>query len=285
MTATRSTFYIGFAFVSNEREESYTFVLENLRATYQDGGPRTIISDKEPSLLRAIDEIFPLAASMIYIWHVMKNIQARMMPILQRQALLADHNADNDLRDKINEMWKSAKSSFNMVIFARMEEEKDQAWANFCGEYSDPVFRPVIEYIKSEWLNDDTAQRLLRCHTKENLHFDECASSRVEGAHAMIKRHLNVSSNDLMTVVQSIERTVKAQHSEALKRIANEQVNRPLSLHTFLYREVIGKVSHYALKQVRKIHDEHLPLGPSKKPIPLECTQGTRRTMAFLVFM
>jgi hypothetical protein len=58
-TATNATFYIGFAFLSDEKQESYKFALKCLQDIYNDlqigPYPETIMTDKDEALLNAIE--------------------------------------------------------------------------------------------------------------------------------------------------------------------------------------------------------------------------------------
>jgi hypothetical protein len=53
---------------------------------------------------------------------------------------------------------------------------------------------------------------------KDVLHLDSATTSRDEGAHGMIKRDLEVSTNDFLTGLRSMERTLTHQHRMRLSR-------------------------------------------------------------------
>lgn len=56
----------------------------------------------------------------------------------------------------------------------------------------------------------------LRVYTKDVLHLDSTTTSRDEGAHGMIKRDLEVSTNDFLTALRSMERTLTHQHRKVI---------------------------------------------------------------------
>jgi MULE transposase domain len=73
-TSTRNSFYAGFAFLQNEQETSYRFILDCLREVYKDAdflisAPYTIFVDKEPALINAIDEL-PFTEAILCLWHL-----------------------------------------------------------------------------------------------------------------------------------------------------------------------------------------------------------------------
>jgi hypothetical protein len=79
MTSINQTFYIGFAFLSDEKEPIYKFVMENLKSIYQQLNISilaVVLTDKETTLINAIEDVFPLSetATLICRWHVNRNI-------------------------------------------------------------------------------------------------------------------------------------------------------------------------------------------------------------------
>ncbi|OJD10243.1 hypothetical protein ACJ73_09873 [Blastomyces percursus] len=161
------------------------------------------------------------------------------------------------------------------VVQAQTDEIFIEAWDKLKAEYKDD-YPEVVRYIEKEWLTESTKHHLLNLYTKEYFHLDNQASSRAEGAHAVIKRDLEISINDLLTVVQTLERTVNGQHQERKHELAAVRVARPIQLNSTLFNSIVNKVSPYALKLVLKIRDQYLPATDTSKPaIPLPCTQTT----------
>jgi hypothetical protein len=163
-------------------------------------------------------------------------------------------------------------------VNARTTREKDNEWAAFKAAYANETFQEVVEYIESEWLNQVTARKFLHCYTNEYLHFGELFTSRNEGSHRMIKRDLEVSTHDLLGVVQSLHRTISVCYTQVDDQLLDDRVRQPRSLLAFLYRDVINKISKYALFHVQKLHDTYLPIGaPNQKEIK-PCTGSNSKT-------
>ena len=74
-TPTKQNFHIGFAFLSRETEETYRWVLQQVRLWCGDQLPRVIITDRELGLLKALPDTIPEAYHMLCIWHVERNIE------------------------------------------------------------------------------------------------------------------------------------------------------------------------------------------------------------------
>ena len=75
VTSTRKTFCIAFAFISEEKEKNYKWVLERLKLTLEGCmHPRVIITDRELALINAYKKVFPNATRLLCRWHIQRNI-------------------------------------------------------------------------------------------------------------------------------------------------------------------------------------------------------------------
>jgi hypothetical protein len=118
--ANGGTFYVGCAFVSDEKEDSYRWVLGELRGILHSCSiplPTTIFSDDADSLLAALAAELPETRALLCIWHIQKNIEKRLR-LMITQHLLVYLEMEGDIRKEINAKWKAAKQLFNQVIFA-----------------------------------------------------------------------------------------------------------------------------------------------------------------------
>src|SRR5467141_4563759 len=93
------------------------------------------------------------------------------------------------------------------------------------------------------------------------LHLDSTTTSRDEGAHGMIKRDLEVSTNDFLTGLRSMERTLTYQHRKVIDEIEQEKVSISISHRIPLFREVIEKLSSTALACRLALRNTYLPGG------------------------
>ena len=77
VTATNSTFYVGFAFVKDEKQPTYEFVLKCLDNLYRQlniPSPMTTFVDKDQGLINALEVVFPGVNIILCIWHINKDI-------------------------------------------------------------------------------------------------------------------------------------------------------------------------------------------------------------------
>ena len=94
------------------------------------------------------------------------------------------------------------------------------------------------------------------------LHFNTLTTSRVEGGHRVLKAALKASTGDLLTVVDGIEKILNRQYESYTHLLATAKMKIHMKLPRDLMRELINKVSPYALL---KIYDQYLLVRLAKK--------------------
>lgn len=196
-----ATFFAGFAFLQNEREESYRFALQSLRDILQQGQitmPSTIFTDKEQALLNALNAVLPEAKSMLCLWHINQNIYKKARPLLTKWVLELMTSGELNLRTpderrvEVVKRWQDMRQKWISVTFATNISSMERRWERFKLQYKQPLFIDLHAYIHREWILD-SGHRFLRCYTRDYLHFDQLSTSRNEGAHHVLKSDLGVS--------------------------------------------------------------------------------------------
>lgn len=308
LASTGQTCYIAFAFVQDEKEDSYEIILRCLAEAYDSldlAYPRTILTDKERALIKAIKTVFPGTKTISCIWHIEMNLLKKARPLLSDQiaiarrdrvSLVASLDLDPDeptqsdrpktkeqlqeeLRTLVNQGWKKMLQRWNRVIYADSETALKQRWDWFKESYNDPIFQPVLAYIQAEWL-DDCPEQFLHLHTSHYLHLGETATSRAEGAHWLLKKDLHTSANDLLVVLTSFERTINRQYANIQHTIATEQVRKAIK-QSSLYTKLTYRISSRAIKHVESIRHHYLPEGQDKPLIQPICTCRSKETTGF----
>jgi hypothetical protein len=140
------------------------------------------------------------------------------------------------------------------VIGATTKDAFAAAWIALQGAYPEPEFAAAIAYLENEWLRHK--EKFIHAWTDHHLHFGHRATSKAERAHALIKRELMVSTNDVVTVVNALVRTLKDQHAARKAALECVKVNLPIKLLIPLFRDVMGKVAPQALHRMLDIRDK-----------------------------
>jgi len=106
--AMNSTFYVGFAFVSNEQQDMYEFVLQHLKTSYEHHQLpqlRTVLTDKDDALINAVKAVFPSADNLICTWHINKGILTKAKPLIRSE--LVHIEGDEEFNEAFEKNWKS----------------------------------------------------------------------------------------------------------------------------------------------------------------------------------
>jgi hypothetical protein len=161
------------------------------------------------------------------------------------------------------------------MIGATTEDAFAVAWITLQGAYPELEFATAIAYLENEWLRHK--EKFVHAWTYHHFHFGHRATSKAKGAHALIKRELMVSTNDVVTIVNALVRTLKDQH--AARKVAPERakVNLPIKLLILLFRDVVGKVAPQALHRMLDIRDKQLSKGVATALPP--CTNTMKDSM------
>ena len=118
----------------------------------------------------------------------------------------------------------------------------------------------VLNYLLETWI--PYKERFISAWADTIIHFGNVNTSRVEGQHqAGIKNYLKVSTLDIRDVCSRIDLSITNQWKEYEAKLSCDRIRVSHSLNVPLYRNVIRKISQFALLQV------HKQLRISKQPL------------------
>lgn len=224
-------FSIGFAFISQETEQDYSWVLLALKQHINN--PLVFVIDREQALINSINYIFPMSKIQICQWHIecglRKNISGYFKQI--------------DLAQNIFNWDKFLKDWYNMLKSSNINELFTN-YSIFINQYS-KVNKKIESYIGSTWcIHFD---KFASPFTNYNPNLGVTTTSRIEGNHAIIKQFLGSSNLNLLSVFERINIMLSFQFQSI------EYTNyyqRTKQLNFFKYDQLkglISKVSYYAL--------------------------------------
>jgi hypothetical protein len=122
-----------------------------------------------------------------------------------------------------------------------------------------------VTYLQNEWLKPGQRERLVEAWTNQHLHFGIRVTSRVEGAHAYIKRYLGgkKTKRDLYSSWLLIEAAIINQVTAISTRTAIQQDRAPIDIDKKLYQGCFGVITWHALRLVQQhLQLVSLPLQP-----------------------
>jgi hypothetical protein len=117
----------------------------------------------------------------------------------------------------------------------------------------------------------------IRAWIGQYLHLGNWATSRVEGSHAILKKHIGGSTGDILFVFERINNALEAQHYNLSSNLAEDKIKSLNFCSHFLYSNITKRISRYSLRLISEqasIAKRATPEAPL-----LNCTNIFSRTM------
>ncbi len=95
-------------------------------------------------------------------------------------------------------------------------------------------------------------QRFVKCYNNKMLHFDITVSSRDERKHAVLKRHLDSSIDDLKTMIDEINFLLMNEYHNYLLKFEEAKMRLSMKLNKSIYQRLIAHVTSHVLKMIDK---------------------------------
>ena len=227
-SSTNMSFSACFCFMKGETVEDYTWALQQVKQCFSEGQlPWAIVTDRELALMTAIGYLFPSASNILCSWHINKNIFARAKEYLAN----ADHV-------EFCKDWQNLINSTDVTAF-------EESWKMFEDKYQSTG--DLLDYLRRTWM--PFKAKFVLSWTKSILHFGHLVTSRVEGAHGVLKSWLKVSTGDLKEVCSKVELSVNNQVRSIRHQIRVDGSSKVVSLTHPIWLNVNGRISHFALKR------------------------------------
>jgi len=227
ITATYNSFSAGFAFLCEEIEETYSWALQKYKDITK-VFPKVIVTDRELALMNSIEKVYPSTQNLLCIWHINKNIVAKCKPLVSAS------------------LWDSFVLDWNACVSSHTIYSFEENWASFHFKYSSE--QPALNYITHTWL--PWKERFVKCFTGKNPHFGTTSSSRGEGSHFVLKRFLNISQLDMLSVYKKIKLMLANQFVELSKHIENDKLKVYHRHSTSIFCQIVKRVSKFALDKI-----------------------------------
>ena len=98
-------------------------------------------------------------------------------------------------------------------------------------------------------------QRFVRCYTNKIFHFETTTTSRNESEHAMLKRQLRSSIDDLKTVIDDINLMLMNEYQIHLISINEAKIKVPMILRKSIFQNLIAHVISIVLRKIIPQYD------------------------------
>ncbi|OJD21942.1 hypothetical protein ACJ73_06717 [Blastomyces percursus] len=111
--------------------------------------------------------------------------------------------------------------------------------------------KKLVDYCEKTWLIPHK-RRIIRCYTDRIPHFGHRVSPRTEGSHWVLKQYITTSTGDLWVTYHRICQFWANQHSTYKTHLAKVKSSTPTFTRTYLFSQLNGKVSTFALARIYK---------------------------------
>jgi len=81
VTSTYLTYSVGFAFMTSEKEDNFTWALQMLLKLLEPNShmPKVVVTDRDTSMMNAVENVFPDSSAILCYFHAGKNVRARII--------------------------------------------------------------------------------------------------------------------------------------------------------------------------------------------------------------
>jgi len=215
VTSTYLTYSVGFAFMTSEKEDNFTWALQMLLKLLEPNSdmPKVVVTDRETSMMNAVANVLPDSSAILCYFHVGKNVRARIttnckvkqnVVVVDGQKKIVDEEKHSKLVDTIFDTWEKLVESPTQELYAGNLLEFQDA----CKDY--PKFLHCVETTILKPFKD----KLVRAWTDLVLHLGCRTTNRVEGAHGVVEEYLSTSKGDLGTCWEKIDEMLANQFGE-----------------------------------------------------------------------
>ena len=232
----------------------------HLQSLYQHNRrPSVIGTDCELALMNAIDRHFLQSETSRFIcfWHICKNLMVNCKA-----------------RFETEERWKEFERFFSDVVHSMTPEEYLDRVEKFKAEFNynegelhelPPANSPVdlarhttktleqdaVRYVLRQWL-EPRHMNIVHAWTNRFFNQNTMTTSRLEGAHAMLKRWIGTPNKKLSSVWASIQLALSDQINEIRIKRSRPRDSLTAGVSEEFYYGVLGRISHFALHEICK---------------------------------
>ncbi|XP_017416390.1 uncharacterized protein LOC108327167 [Vigna angularis] len=230
----RITFSAAFAFLSTQRQSNFTWALEKLKGLFltSEGGPKVIVTDQDLALMNVIANVFPESYQMLCRFHILKNVKAECKMLVH----------STEVSEVLMDAWENVMDCADESLFAEYVNDFQYASSSW------PLF---FEYVNQTWIILYITY-FVKFWTNKVMHLGNTTTNRAESAHWSLKKVLGNSMGDLCSCWDNIHNVIILQHNKIKASFESSLLLTSDHFKGYKYRELIGRVSRYALNLIAK---------------------------------
>jgi hypothetical protein len=179
-TSCEETYSVGFAFISSEKEENFTWVLQQCMTLLRNKKvkPKVVVTDRDAALMNGVATVLPDSAHLFCTFHVKKN----MTQMMKSHCKIKDGE-----KVTAKQVWAQIEKAFDDILYSCDEDDYVESVLEFrklCRRF--PRF---LRYVEETNLDTDK-ERCVSSWTDRVMHLSNTTTNIVEGAHGRLKGYL-----------------------------------------------------------------------------------------------
>ncbi|KAL6209159.1 hypothetical protein ACLB2K_020102 [Fragaria x ananassa] len=183
------TIVFGCGLLSDEKTESFIWLLEQWLKAMPSGPPKVIITDQDQAIAKAIAQVLPHTLHRFCIWHIMFKFRDKLGPVIAQgyYGLFKNSVYNSKTREEFEASWKNA---------VQQSKQENHVWLTTMYE------------LRSRWIP---------AFCNHIFHAGMQSSQRVESNHSFFKTFVTLN-NSLLDFATRIKRGLGQQRHEELIR-------------------------------------------------------------------
>lgn len=254
-------FTIGVAFMNGESEDDYAWAVKILRSQLDEGiWPSVIATDCDEALILALKANFPAIPTKLVLcfWHISMNVSSNCKKYFETE-----------------EVWEDFLKGFRNVVFTKTEEEFEDALEEWKGAFHwnngerwqvgvdatpaniqevlvKEMSQTALTYCCGRWLGKYKKQ-VVHCYVDQFFHGGTTTTSRLEGAHSVLKQWIGKPTKDLSSTWDAVKLAINHQLDHIRQKRAYCWASNPTRFQSEFFVHLKQKITPFA--QFR-LHDQ-----------------------------
>nr|XP_043616766.1 uncharacterized protein LOC122588668 [Erigeron canadensis] len=229
VTPTGKTFSIAHALIENEQHAAYTWVLQCLRSTLEEGFVvRVALTDRDLALMKAVKDVMPETKLILCKIHIWRNIELHANPSFGSKK---DYGS-------LRHRWDKLVKSITVKEYA----ENEQRLKVFLADKPN-----LYKYLQIQWLAS-YKELFVSCWVDQHRNYRNYTTNRVESEHSLLKSVMHQKRLTFHRIVECVNSVVSGQYTEIKGSLEHcRQYNQNKHNYPCL-KDLLGKASHVALQ-------------------------------------
>ncbi|XP_073017887.1 protein FAR1-RELATED SEQUENCE 5-like [Primulina eburnea] len=192
------TIVFGCGFLSDEKTDSFVWLLNKFLEAMPKGAPNLIITDQDPAMTKAIGEVFPKTIHRYCLWHILNKFPDKLNPTTFR-----DH-------------YQSIK---NVIVHSTTSIEFERSWEEVMN---------CADLVENDWLSlmYELRHKWVPAYFNHVFSAGMSSSQRSESSHSFFKKYV-CSNNSLMDFVIRFNKALRHQRHNELVADHTDLNKRP----------------------------------------------------------